>query len=156
MKAGKLKFEELQRIMQRRTHKLPSIWKSILYQKLTLNTPLQAIAARINTGRDVTIVSIYNSRSHAMDENLLSTLFQQLPKPVISTRHFNSYLQLWGRHESDNRGCQVLSCINKNQLKILNDGRHTRTSATSKSAVDLTIASPLYSPTYPGMSQTVL
>ena len=132
------------------------IHETIPYQKLTLNTSLQAIAARIKTGRDVTIVSICNSRSHAMNENLLSTLFQQLPEPVISAGHFNSYLQIWGNPESDNRGCQVLSYINKNQRKILNDGRHTRTSATSKSAIDLTIASPLNSPSYPGMSQTVL
>ena len=33
---------------------------TIPYQKITLNTPLQALAARINIGRDVTIVSIYN------------------------------------------------------------------------------------------------
>ena len=34
------------------------IHKTILYQKLILNTPLQAISARINIGRDVTMVSI--------------------------------------------------------------------------------------------------
>ena len=34
----------------------------------------------------------------------------------------------------------------KNQLSILNDGRHTRTSGTSKSAIDLTIASPSLQP----------
>ena len=31
------------------------------YQKITFNTPLQAIAARINIVRDVTVVSVYNS-----------------------------------------------------------------------------------------------
>ena len=31
------------------------------YQKLTFNTPQQAIETRINKGRDVTIVSILNS-----------------------------------------------------------------------------------------------
>ena len=36
------------------------IHETISYQKVTLNTPLQAIAARIIIGRDVTIVSIYN------------------------------------------------------------------------------------------------
>ena len=40
-------------------------------QKLTLNTPLQATATRNNIGRYVTIVSIYNSRSHATSENLI-------------------------------------------------------------------------------------
>ena len=67
------------------------IHETIPYQKLILNTPLQALAARINIGRDVTIVSIYNSRSHAISENLLSTLFQQIPKPLILTGELNSY-----------------------------------------------------------------
>ena len=36
--------------------------------------------------------------------------------------------------------------INKNQINILNDGRHTRTSGNSKSAIDLTIASSSLQP----------
>ena len=51
---------------------------TIPYQKLILNTPLQAIAARIDIRRVVTIVSIYNTRNYDISENLLSTLFQQL------------------------------------------------------------------------------
>ena len=47
------------------------IHETIFYQNLTLNTPLQAIAAGINIGRDVTIVSFYNSRSHNISEKLL-------------------------------------------------------------------------------------
>ena len=38
------------------------IHETISHQKVILNTPLQAITARINIGRDVTIVSIYRSR----------------------------------------------------------------------------------------------
>ena len=48
---------------------------TFIYEKLLLNIPLQAIAARINMGRDVIIVSIYNLLSHAISENLLSSLF---------------------------------------------------------------------------------
>ena len=116
---------------------------TIPYQKLILNTSLQAIAFRNNIGRDVTIVYIYNSQSHNVSEDLLSTLFQQLSKPVMLTRDFNSCHQIWGNPANDNRGCPVLNSINKNQLNFLNDGRHTRTSDTSKSAIDLTIACPL-------------
>ena len=77
------------------------IHETIPHQKSILNTPLQAIAARINIGRDVTIVSIYNLRSHNISENLLSTLFQQLPKPVILRGDFNSYHQIWGSPAND-------------------------------------------------------
>ena len=48
--------------------------------------------------------------------------------------------QLWGNPVNDKRGDKVLSFIDKNQLKVLNDGRHTRKSGTSKSVIDLTIA----------------
>ena len=92
------------------------------------------------------IVSIYNSRSHDISENLLSTLFQQLPKPVILTGDFNIYNQIRGSQVNDNGGDKVLSFINKNQLNILNDGRHSRTSGTSKSAIDIIIASPSLQP----------
>ena len=55
------------------------IHETISYQKVILNTQLQEIAARTNMGRDVTIVSIYNPRSHNIRENLVSTLIQHLP-----------------------------------------------------------------------------
>ena len=87
----------------------------------------------------MTIVSIYNSRSHTTSEKLLLTLLQQLPKQVKLTANM-------GSSENDKWGCQVLSFINKNQLNILNDGRHTRTSGTSKSAIHLIIASPSIQP----------
>ena len=75
-------------------------------------------------GRDVTIVSFYNSRSNTISEYLISTLFQQLPKPLILTGDFNSFHQIWRSPANGNCGCQVLSFINKNQLKVLNDARH--------------------------------
>ena len=97
-------------------------------------------------GRDVIIVSIYNSRDEDIGENLLSTLVQQLPKPVILTGDFNRYNQIWGSPINDNRGDKVLSFIDKNRLNILNDGRYTRTSGSSKSATDLKIAPPSLQP----------
>ena len=98
-----------------RTHKVVAsfIHVTIPYRKLILNTPLQAIAARSNIGRDVNIVSVYNSRSHATSEKLLSILFKQLPKPVMLTRDFNSYHQIWKSPANDNRGGQVSNFINK-------------------------------------------
>ena len=67
------------------------IHETIPYQKSILSNFLQATSARINIGRDVTRVSISNLRSHNTSENLLSIIFQQLPKPVILTGDFNSY-----------------------------------------------------------------
>ena len=47
------------------------IHETFSHQKLILDTRLQAIAARINMWKEVIIVSIYKSRSHAISENLL-------------------------------------------------------------------------------------
>ena len=44
---------------------------------------------------------------------------------------------------NDSRGYQVPSFIKKNRLNILNDGRHTKTLGSSKSAIDLTVDPPL-------------
>ena len=80
------------------------IHETILHQKLTLKTPLRAISARVSKGRDVTIVPIYISRSHDITEKFLSTLVQQLPKPVVVEEDFNSYHQIWRNPVNDNRG----------------------------------------------------
>ena len=79
------------------------IHKNILFKEITINTPLQVIAAGINIGIDVTVVSIYNSPSQDINENLLSTIFRQLPKPVILKGEFNSYNQIWVSPENDVR-----------------------------------------------------
>ena len=46
-----------------------SIHGNIPFKEITVNTPLQAIAARINIGIDGTLVSTYNTRSHDIGEN---------------------------------------------------------------------------------------
>ena len=87
------------------------IQETIPTKKLPLSTPLQALAARINIGRQVNIVSIYNSRSRDISGKLLSTFSQQLHKPVTSTGDFNSYHQAWRKHLNDNKACQTLNLI---------------------------------------------
>ena len=101
--------------INRRSHGGVAIFThdNILFKETTINTPVQAIAARINIGIDVTIVSIYNSRSHEISENLSSILFHQLPKSVILTGDFNSYNQICGSLENDVRGVKVLKLIEK-------------------------------------------
>ena len=92
------------------------IQETILYQKFIRNTTLQAMSAKINIRRDMTIISVYNSRKHDIRENLISALFQYLPKPVLLTGVFNSYHQLEGNPANDYRRCQVLSFNNKTSL----------------------------------------
>ena len=37
--------------------------------KIALNTPLKVVAAKVNTEIEVTVVSIYNSRSHETNDH---------------------------------------------------------------------------------------
>ena len=118
------------------------IHESIPYQDIKLNTPLQAVAVRANLGREITVVSVYNSRSHELSEELMTNLYRQLPKPIIITGDFNSYHEMWGNNSTDSRGHKVMDFAQKHQVNILNDGRHTRTDGFSRTAIDLTIVSP--------------
>ena len=101
--------------INRRAHGRVAVFihDNIPFKEITTDTPLQAIAARLNIGIDVTVVSIYNSRSHDISENLLSTLLHQLPKPVILAGDFNSYNQIWESPENDVGGVKVLEFIKK-------------------------------------------
>ena len=73
VKADQFKFKVLQRTIQRRTHGGVALFihESIPHQKFTLNISLHAIPGRINIGRDVTLVLLYNSRIYNISENLL-------------------------------------------------------------------------------------
>ena len=69
------------------------IHETIIFQKLTLNPPMQAVSGRINIGRDVTIISKFNSQNLDLSDKLLPILSQQLPELVTLTGDFNIYYQ---------------------------------------------------------------
>ena len=99
------------------------------------------------------MVSIYISRSHGMNENLLSTLFQQLPKPVILIEEFNGYHQIWGSPANDYREFQVLSFKNKKLTENFKRRETHKNIGHHKVGNSHHI---LYSPSYPEMSQAAL
>ena len=75
------------------------IHDSILPKKL--NTLLQAVAVTVNIYTELSVVTIYNSRNQGTNEQLLTVVLQKLPKPVILTGDFNSYLEYWGNSSND-------------------------------------------------------
>ena len=62
------------------------------------------------------------------------------------TEDFKGYNQIRRSPVNDNRENKVLIFVNKNQPNILNDGGHRSASGISKTAIDLTIASPSLQP----------
>ena len=100
------------------------------------------VAAKMNLGIEVTVISIQNSRSHELPEYILRDLFQQIPKPLILTGDFSSYYENGINKSNDKRGKEIFRFTQKHLLKLINDGRHTRRNGVSKSAFDLTIKYP--------------
>ena len=114
-----------------------------VHSEINLSTPLQAIAVQVYLGFNVTICSIYNSRSHTLNKQLLENLLQQLPSPVMLLGDLNAYNTMWGSISTDTRGREVERFLNTSGLNILNDGSNTRIGTISDSAIDLSIISPI-------------
>ena len=71
--------------------------------KIPLNTPVRAVAVTLNLGKEVTVSSIYNYRSHEINEQPIIVIFQQFRKPVILTSYLISYRE-WRRNASNDKG----------------------------------------------------
>lgn len=122
------------------------VHQDIPHSTISLNTNIQAIALTVRLGRKVTICSLYSSRSHALTEQELDQLTNQLPPPIIILGDFNSYSTIWGCETTDARGRIIENFVSRNNLNLLNTGSPTRISYGSESAIDLSICSPQLEP----------
>ena len=122
------------------------IYQSTPAQELTLETPYQAVAVRVQLHRPVTLCSIYISQSHEITETAIQDLFEQLPHPIILMGDFNSYNTLWGSEYTNVRG-RILEEVACNKgLIIMNTGAPTRVGFNTETCIDLTVASPTLGP----------
>ena len=114
---------------------------SVLASPVPLNTPLEAVAARVSLGKTVTVCSIYLSPSQNYDRKLLKDLIEQLPRPFLLLGDFNGHSPLWGSDSTSARGLMVEELLDELNLSFFNDGSSTHfTSATQKfSHLDLSI-----------------
>lgn len=119
--------------------------KDIPHQFLTLDTPLQAVAAVVEWPVRATYVSLYickkDGKSVVADK--LNNLLDQLPLPVILLGDFNAHSDLWGSAQLDERGRAVEDVIGERNLIVLNTGAATRIDWTegTSSAIDLSLVS---------------
>ena len=72
-----------------------------------LNTPLQAVAARVTLNKVVTFCSIYLPPSDHVANTDLINLTEQLPSPFVLLGDFNCHSPVWG-NESYNSRRQML------------------------------------------------
>ena len=118
--------------------------KSYLFSEVHLNTPLQAVAARVTLNKVVTFCSIYLPPSDHVAKADLINLIEQLPSPFVLLGDFNSHSPVWGNESYNSRGQMLEDLFSEMDLCILNDSSSTYIHPTtgSISALDLSICGP--------------
>eukprot|EP00745_Piridium_sociabile_P035474 TRINITY_DN619_c0_g1_i8.p1 TRINITY_DN619_c0_g1~~TRINITY_DN619_c0_g1_i8.p1 ORF type:complete len:361 (-),score=22.59 TRINITY_DN619_c0_g1_i8:3-1085(-) len=118
--------------------------KSLLYSPIHLETPLQAVAARVTLHKTVTICSVYLPPSLPVRRQDVSNLIEQLPRPFLLLGDFNGHSPLWGSEETSARGLLLENMFSELDLCCLNDRSPTYLHpATGKlSCLDLSVCDP--------------
>ena len=124
---------------------LLAIRHSIPSQQVTLQTSLQAVAARVHLNNNVvTLCSLYLPPGIVFPRNELICLLTELPPPVVVLGDFNAHHVVWGCRDCCSRGRTLERLIHEEQLCVLNTGTRTHfTTPTGQTSVlDLSLCSP--------------
>ena len=90
-----------------------------------LNTPLQAVTARVTLNKVVTFCSIYFPPSDHVAKTDLINLIEQLPTPFVHLGDFNGLSLGWGNESYNSEGQMLEDLFSEMDLCILNDGLST-------------------------------
>ena len=119
------------------------IHNEIHYDKIDLNTEMEATAIKILSDIELCIFNIYIPNWVDLDLQKLSDLIKQLPKPFIIAGDFNSHNTLWGSQRTNGRGKILHEILNDPDILLLNNTQSTYFNITngSFSAIDLSLCS---------------
>lgn len=112
--------------------------------RLDLNTPLQALAVRIQfPNRRVTICNIYISPNTAINQADMQNLIDQLPPPFLLLGDFNAKHPSWGCNTTNQHGRTIEQILMTANICTMNTGENTHfhTQTGTSSAIDLSICS---------------
>lgn len=118
--------------------------RDILKIRLTLNTPLQALAVRINyNGKLLTICNIYLHPNARLETRDLSGLVDQLPRPYLLLGDFNARNPMWGDETRNQHGVAVEQFLLSDSSCLLNSGEktHFHVQTGISTAIDLSLCS---------------
>ncbi|CAH2209475.1 jg22110, partial [Pararge aegeria aegeria] len=120
------------------------IKSSVTFTRLSLPpfpTSINAVAAKI---RDISVLSIYISDSHAVHISDLEPILSSLSGSFLILGDFNCHHLMWGSADYDILACDLVDLMEDKNICLLNDGSPTRRTAPGKnaSAVDLSLCSP--------------
>jgi hypothetical protein len=118
--------------------------KVVPHSRISLNTPLQAVACRISTPRPLTLCSIYLPPHSSWDQADLMALVAQLPSPALLLGDFNAHHTLWGCNSINAKGEEVADFLLSSNMCIFNDQSATyiHPATGSCSSIDLAIGDP--------------
>ncbi len=113
-------------------------------QRIAIQTPLQAVAIRIQLHRLITICNIYVPPRLPLLVYDLVQLSRQLPPPYLIIGDFNARNPLWGDTTYNQHGEVVEQFLTEADLCLLNTGAGTRFCSRSgeSSVLDLSLCSP--------------
>lgn len=117
------------------------IHESCPFQRLTVVSDLQVVAARLQLGtlRCVTVASLYVPGRAQVSEHDFLEIVAQLPSPILLLGDYNGHHPQWGSVSVDARGRILSDFLSASNLSYLNDGRSTHISGSS---IDLSLVSP--------------
>ena len=101
------------------------IRKDVPHRRITLRTTLEAVAAAVFLGKQYTVCSIYLPPSGVIQNNDLSELMEQLPRPVLLLGDFNARDPAWGDYFSNRRATQIQKLVSDFDLGIANTEEYT-------------------------------
>ena len=118
--------------------------QSFLFSEVALDTPLQAVAARVSLHKTITICSLYLPPGTNVNKQDLVHLISQLPPPYIIMGDFNGHSPLWGSNDVNTRGQIIQSVFEELDACLFNNGSPTYVNATSHLPfhLDLTVCDP--------------
>ena len=122
------------------------IHNTLPYERLEINSSLQVVAARVQTGhqRLVNFASLYMPPSANVTIRQVQDAIDQIINPIVLMGDFNAHNVSWGKsNRLVSRRRMVEDIVTSQELNILNDGTPIHISSTS---IDLTITSPTLSP----------
>ena len=116
----------------------------LLVSEVILDTPLQAVAARVSLHRTITFCSVYLPSGSPVSKDNLLNLISQLPPPFVIMGDLNGHSPLWGSNDTNAKGRIIESVIEQSDLCILNDGSPTfiHSNYGTSTHLDLTLCDP--------------
>ena len=122
-----------------------AVHNGIPSQNVDLNTPLQAVAARVQIEtRSFTLCSLYFPPGIRFPDAEFRRLLTELHPPYVLMGDFNAHHVAWGCDHCCARGRSLERLINEESLCVLNTGTRTHFTLPSgrTSVLDLTLCSP--------------